>query len=151
MRRSTACCHRRRAGAAGRQRSAIVMPWKAHFTSCARVRRGEVYRRPTGRGAPHTCIGNGGWSAACGQIEFVSIKPIGGEGMRRTRKFCSPQQISSIRSRTPPFRRRLVSWTIRQRLTRLLTWSIRTRRRVMRRLAAFRARVRARPRGGLGA
>jgi hypothetical protein len=52
-----------------------------------------------------------------------------------------------IRSRTPAFRRRQVSWTIRQRLTRLLTCSMRTRRRAMRRLEAVWLRVRARPRG----
>jgi hypothetical protein len=40
-----------------------------------------------------------------------------------------------------------VSWTMRQRLTRLLTCAMRTRRRAMRRLAAFWRRVRARPRG----
>jgi hypothetical protein len=51
------------------------------------------------------------------------------------------------RSRTPAFRRRLVSWTMRQRLTLLLTCSMRTRRRAMRRFAAFCARVRRRPRG----
>ena len=44
----------------------------------------------------------------------------------------------------PAFRRRQVSWTIRQRLTRLLTCAMRTRRRAMRRFAAFCARVRAR-------
>ena len=38
---------------------------------------------------------------------------------------------------------------MRQRLTRLFTGSIRTRRRAMRRLTAFCARVRARPRGFL--
>jgi hypothetical protein len=40
-----------------------------------------------------------------------------------------------------------VSWTMRQRLARLLTCAMRTRRRAMRRLAAFWRRVRARPRG----
>jgi hypothetical protein len=40
-----------------------------------------------------------------------------------------------------------MSWTMRQRLTLLLTCSMRTRRRAMRRFAAFCARVRARPRG----
>ena len=52
-------------------------------------------------------------------------------------------------SRTPAFRRRLGSWTMRQRLTLLLTCSMRTRRRAIRRLAAFCALVRARPRGFL--
>lgn len=51
------------------------------------------------------------------------------------------------RSRTPTFRTRLVSWTMRQRLTRLLTGSMRTRRRAMRRFAVFCARVSWRPRG----
>jgi hypothetical protein len=45
----------------------------------------------------------------------------------------------------PAFRRRQVSWTIRQRLTLLLTCSMRTRRRAMRQFAAFCVRVRARP------
>ena len=40
-----------------------------------------------------------------------------------------------------------MSWTMRQRLTRLLTGSMRTRRRAMRRFAAFCARVSGRPRG----
>ena len=40
-----------------------------------------------------------------------------------------------------------MSWTMRQRLTRLLTCSMRTRRRAMRRFAVFCARVRVRPRG----
>lgn len=51
------------------------------------------------------------------------------------------------RSRTPAFRRRQVSWTMRHRLTLLLTCSMRTRRRAMRRFVAFCARVKARPRG----
>jgi hypothetical protein len=42
-----------------------------------------------------------------------------------------------------------VSWTMRQRLTLLLTCSMRTRRRAMRRFAAFCGRVRCRPRGFL--
>jgi hypothetical protein len=42
-----------------------------------------------------------------------------------------------------------MSWTMRQRLTLLFTCSRRTRRRAMRRLAAFCTRVRARPRGFL--
>jgi hypothetical protein len=49
------------------------------------------------------------------------------------------------KSRTPAFRQ--VSWTIRQRLTLLLTCSMRTRRRAMRRFAAVCPRVRARPHG----
>ena len=53
------------------------------------------------------------------------------------------------RSRAPAFRRRFVSGTMRQRLTQLLTCSMRTRRRAMRRFAAFWARVRALPRGFL--
>jgi hypothetical protein len=51
--------------------------------------------------------------------------------------------------RTPAFRRRLVSGTMRQRLMLLLMCSMRTRRHTMRRFAAFCARVRARPRGFL--
>src|SRR5262245_29498836 len=43
-------------------------------------------------------------------------------------------------SRTPAFRRRQVSWTMRQHLTRLVTCSMRTRRRAMRRVVAFCAR-----------
>ena len=54
-----------------------------------------------------------------------------------------------ITSRLPAFRRRQTSWTMRQRLSLLFTGSIRTRRRAMRRLTAFCARVRARPRGFL--
>ena len=69
--------------------------------------------------------------------------------MRRTRKLCNAQQISITKSRTPAFRRRLVSWAIRQRLTLLFTCSMRTRRRAMRRLAAFCARGSARSRGFL--
>jgi hypothetical protein len=49
----------------------------------------------------------------------------------------------------PAFRRRQVPWTMRQRLTLLLTCSMRTRRRAMRRFAVFCARVRGRPRGFL--
>ena len=49
----------------------------------------------------------------------------------------------------PAFRRRQVSWTMRQRLMLLLTCSMRTRRRAMRRFAVFCACVRARPRGFL--
>ena len=42
-----------------------------------------------------------------------------------------------------------MSWTMRQRLTLLVTCSIRTRRRAMHRLATYCTRVRARPRGFL--
>jgi hypothetical protein len=41
---------------------------------------------------------------------------------------CRAQQMSLTRSRTPTFQRRLRSLTLRQRLTLLWTWSIRSRR-----------------------
>jgi transposase-like protein len=45
------------------------------------------------------------------------------------------------------FRKRLVWWTIRPRLTRLLTCAMRTRQRAIRRFTALSAYMRARPRG----
>jgi hypothetical protein len=48
--------------------------------------------------------------------------------MRRTRKLCKAQQISITTSRTPSFHNRIRSLTMRQRLTLLLTCSIRSRR-----------------------
>src|SRR5437762_1344454 len=53
---------------------------------------------------------------------------MGNQGFRRTRKLCRAQQSSITRSRTPSFHRRMRSFTIRQRLTLLLTCSIRSRR-----------------------
>src|SRR5882672_1072495 len=65
---------------------------------------------------------------------------MGCQGVKRTRKLCNAQQTSMTRSRTPAFRRRQMSCTMRQRLTLLLTCSMRTRWRAMRRFAAFCAR-----------
>src|SRR5262250_3183693 len=53
---------------------------------------------------------------------------MGSQGCRRTRKLCRAQQISITRSRTPSFHRRIRSFTMRHRLTLLLTCSIRSRR-----------------------
>src|SRR5262244_1057942 len=53
---------------------------------------------------------------------------MGSQGCRRTRKLCRAQQSSITRSRTPSFHRRIRSFTMRQRLTLLLTCSIRSRR-----------------------
>src|SRR6516165_5314739 len=53
---------------------------------------------------------------------------IGCHGFRRTRKLCRAQQSSITRSRMPCFHRRIRSFTMRQRLTLLLTCSIRSRR-----------------------
>src|SRR5882724_12501669 len=50
------------------------------------------------------------------------------QGVRRTRKLCRAQQSSITISRTPSFHRRIRSLTMRQRLTLLLTCSIRSRR-----------------------
>src|SRR5262249_32290444 len=50
---------------------------------------------------------------------------IGCQGVRRTRKLCSAQQSAITRSRMPCFHRRIQSFTMRQRLTLLLTCSIR--------------------------
>jgi hypothetical protein len=63
-----------------------------------------------------------------------------------TRQLCRALQTSMIKSLTPTSRRWQMSWTIRQRLTRLLTHSVRIRRRAMRRWVTFGLRVRARPR-----
>src|SRR5262252_6068274 len=53
---------------------------------------------------------------------------MGNQGLRRTRKLCRAQQSSITRSRTPSFHKRIRSFTMRQRLTLLLTCSIRSRR-----------------------
>src|SRR5438132_7198091 len=53
---------------------------------------------------------------------------MGSQGCRRTRKLCKAQQSSITRSRTPGFHKRMRSFTMRQRLTLLLTCSIRSRR-----------------------
>jgi hypothetical protein len=49
-------------------RDALEMPEKGYCTSCARARRGGIYRRPLERGTPLTCAGSGGWSGASGGI-----------------------------------------------------------------------------------
>src|SRR2546428_12769927 len=53
---------------------------------------------------------------------------MGSQGFRRPRKLCRAQQSSITRSRPPSFHRRIRSFTMRQRLTLLLTCSIRSRR-----------------------
>src|SRR5467141_60043 len=70
-------------------------------------------------------------------------------GVRRTRKLGRAQQMSITRSRTPAFHRRIRSLTIRQRLTLLLTCSIRSRRWCSTWFALCCASVRSSPRGFL--
>src|SRR6266446_5245934 len=53
---------------------------------------------------------------------------MGNQGFRRTRKLCSAQHSSITRSRTPCFKRRIRSLTMRQRFTLLWTCSMRSRR-----------------------
>src|SRR5215470_17702257 len=72
---------------------------------------------------------------------------IGCHGLRRTRKLCRAQQSSITRSRTPSFHRRIRSFTMRQRLTLLLTCSIRSRRWCSAWLAPCCSRVSSAPRG----
>src|SRR5882757_1789070 len=54
---------------------------------------------------------------------------IGSQGLKRRRKLCKAQQTSIMRSRAPLRKRRQTSFSIRQRLTPLLTCSIATLRR----------------------
>src|SRR2546425_7165863 len=74
---------------------------------------------------------------------------MGNQGVRRTRKLCKAQQSSITRSRTPSFQRRIRSLTMRQRLTLLLTCSIRSRRQCRAWLASCCSRVSSWPRGFL--
>src|SRR5262245_27473964 len=72
---------------------------------------------------------------------------MGNQGLRRTRKLCRAQQSSITRSRTPSFHRRIRSFTMRHRLTLLLTCSIRSRRWWSTWLARCCSRVSSAPRG----
>src|SRR5215470_2462539 len=72
---------------------------------------------------------------------------MGNQGLRRTRKLCRAQQSSITRSRTPSFHRRIRSFTMRQRLTLLLTCSIRSRRWWSAWLSRSCSRVSSPPRG----
>src|SRR2546427_5033822 len=72
---------------------------------------------------------------------------MGSQGCRRTRKLCRAQQSSITRSRTPCFHRRIRSFTMRQRLTLLLTCSIRSRRWWSVWFASWCSRVSSAPRG----
>jgi hypothetical protein len=87
-------------------------------------------------------------------VPHLSLPKLGCHGERCARKLCNARQTSMITSWAPAFRRRLVSWTMPQRLSLLLPCSIRTRRRAIRRFAAFcsraRDRHRSRRRGRLG-
>jgi hypothetical protein len=69
------------------------------------------------------------------------------DGVNRTRKLWSAQPISMTMSRIPAFHPQMVALSMRQRLTRLLTCSMRTRRREIYRLRAFWTRVNTFPRG----
>src|SRR5438132_10104747 len=60
--------------------------------------------------------------------ELYLDQTIGYQGVRRTRKVCRAQHSAITRSRTPCFHKRIRSLTLRQRLTLLLTGSIRSRR-----------------------
>jgi hypothetical protein len=61
-------------------------------------------------------------------VEFIPLKVLAAMGGRRTRKVCRAQPRAIVRSLTPCFHKRLQSLTLRQRLTRLWTGSIRSRR-----------------------
>ena len=60
-------------------------------------------------------------------VEFIPIKPLAATELKRTRKLWRAQHSSITRSRTPSFQSRFRSFTMRQRLTLLLTCSIRKR------------------------
>jgi hypothetical protein len=82
-------------------------------------------------------------------LEFIPIKSLVATGVRRPRKLCRAQQSSITRSRTPSFHRRMRSLTMRQRLTLLLTCSIRSRRWLSAWFALCCSRVSSSPRGFL--
>ncbi len=63
------------------------------------------------------------------------------------RKFCRPQPISMTIARIPAFHIRIVSLSMRQRLTLLLTCSMWTRHREIARFPSFCSGVNAFPRG----
>src|SRR5262249_25507662 len=105
-----------------------------------------VHAGPPGCAWKH-CHEEYGWTPVCFTTSPYHDLRRSYQGFRRTRKLCRAQQISITRSRTPSFHRRIRSFTIRHRLTLLLTCSIRSRRWWSTWLARSCSRVSSAPRG----
>jgi hypothetical protein len=106
--------------------SALIMFFGAEFTHAWTTRHSKVTPQPhaIAGAAPQTKSE----AATEDTYEFIPLKVLAAMGGRRTRKVCRAQPRAIVRSLTPCFHKRLQSLTLRQRLTRLWTGSIRSRR-----------------------